>query len=58
MDKVQDVFGDWTDNHSGNIGMIFVNGKRKFMIIDFGIAGFDRTKLGRLLATKLGICYE
>ena len=56
--KINDIFGDWGDSHSGNIGIIFVNGKRKFMIIDFGIAGFYNTDIGAKLATKLGIYYK
>lgn len=58
IQKVLDTFGDWGDNHLGNIGVTFINGKRKFMIIDFGIAGFLNTKLGGLLATKLELYYS
>lgn len=59
LDKIVDIFGgEWRDSHSGNIGVLFVNGIRKFMIIDFGIGGFIRTKLGRLLAQKLELSYD
>ena len=64
LDKVQDVFGGatWSDSHAGNIGVMRKNGRKngkfQFVVIDFGIAGFDRTKLGELLAQKLELCYE
>ncbi len=58
LDKVQDIFGGWGDSHSGNIGIIYVNGKRKFMVIDFGIAGFVNTDLGYKLAKKLELSYD
>lgn len=58
MDKIYNIFGgDWIDGHSGNVGIIFVNGIRKYMIIDFGIAGFNNTKLGKLLSEKLEVYY-
>lgn len=58
LDKIADIFGGgWTDSHSGNIGVLFVNGKREFMIIDFGIAGFINTALGFKLSKKLGLYY-
>lgn len=64
LGKVQDVFGGngWSDNHAGNIGVMRKNGRKNgkmvFVIIDFGIAGFDRTKLGRLLSEKLKVYYD
>ena len=59
LDKLKNVFGgEWTDGHKGNIGLVFVNGVRKYMIIDFGIAGFINTDLGYSLAKKLELSYD
>lgn len=59
IDKIEDIFGNWSDEHSGNIGVVLVNGKIcKCMIIDFGIAGFINTHLGTKLAEKLGLYWE
>lgn len=64
LDKVQDIFGgdDWRDNHSGNVGVMRKNGRKNgkfhFVVIDFGIAGFDKTKLGQLLSEKLKVYYD
>ena len=58
MDKMLDIFGgDWADGHSGNIGVIMQNGRKQYVVIDFGIAGFINTDLGEKLAEKLQLCY-
>ena len=59
IDKVVDIFGGrWSDGHKGNIGLVFINGKHKYMIVDFGIAGFISTNLGSKLAKKLELSYD
>lgn len=59
IDKLVDIFGGkWSDGHKGNIGLVFVNNVQKYIIIDFGIAGFINTDLGSKLADKLGLYYS
>jgi len=59
LNKVQAVFGEgeWQDKHSGNIAYMQVGRHKKYVVIDFGIAGFISTHLGGLLATKLDLYY-
>lgn len=50
--RLQDIFGVFCDSHSGNIARL-PNGN--LCCIDFGICGFERSKIGKLLIKKLGI---
>ncbi len=44
--------GDYADNHSGNIGRLPDD---KLCVIDFGICGMAYSKIGKLLAAKIGL---
>lgn len=59
--KIQKVFGGrWTDGHSANVGVLpcGIRYAKKYYVIDFGIAGFEDTKVGQLLAEKLHVQFE
>jgi hypothetical protein len=57
--KITEIFGGyWNDNHSGNVGILVVNGIECYVIIDFGVAGFEKTELGERLSNKLEVYWN
>jgi hypothetical protein len=57
--KITEIFGGyWNDDHSGNVGILVVRGRKRYVIIDFGVAGFDKTVLGELLSEKLDVYWD
>ena len=55
IDQMFEILGDYRDSHSGNIARL-PNGK--LCCIDFGVCGFKHSKIGKLLAEKIGIEIE
>lgn len=52
MERMFKVLGDFRDNHSGNIARL---SDGRLCCIDFGVCGFQYSRIGMLLMDKIGI---